>query len=201
MGYRSYVKLRVISPARRCRGREAPAPLSPKPPLLRRVRRTGMVQGGYFFRRCAAPTELCRRSSLITAPPGDSLRLISGGLTARVSLHSRRHESARPLRNTATAYFVPTLRARREAPSLVPGSGVGLLIFQPASALSTGQYKWAVSKQRKPPQTANRLDGRHAPVAAAQEKGSFSLWTKHYRQCGLVGCRRLVPGAAHQLSP
>ena len=115
-----------------------------------------------------------------------------------LSLHSRRHESARPLRNTATAYFVPTLRARREAPSLVPGSGVGLLIFQPASALSTGQYKWAVSKQRKPPQTANRLDGRHAPVAAAQEKGNFSLWTKPYRQCGLVGYKRLVPGAAHQ---
>ena len=84
-----------------------------------------MVQGEYFFRRCSAPAKVVQRSSLITAPPGDSLRLISGGLTARVSLHSRRHESARPLRNTATAYFVPTLRARREAPSLAPGFGVG----------------------------------------------------------------------------
>ena len=40
-----------------------------------------MVQGEYFFRRCSAPAKVVQRSSLITAPPGDSLRLISGGLS------------------------------------------------------------------------------------------------------------------------
>ena len=68
-------------------------------------------------------------------------------------------ESGRPLRNTAGAYFAPTLRARREAPSLAPGFDRSSWLFQLAGALSTGQYKWAVSKQRKRPQTANRLDG------------------------------------------
>ena len=36
-----------------------------------------------------------------------------------------------------------------------------------------------------------------APVAAAHAKSSFSLWTRHYRKCGLVSCKRLTLGAAH----
>ena len=109
-----------------------------------------------------------------------------------LSLHSRRHESARPLRNTAAAYSVPTLRARREAPSLVSGFGVGFTLFQPAGALSTGQYMRAVPKQRKPPQTANRLDGRHAPWLRLRGMCSFSLWTRHYRKYRLVNRQRLA---------
>ena len=55
--------------------------------------------------------------------------------------------------------FGPTLRARCEAPSLALGSDHGLAMFQLAGSLTTGQYKWAVSKQRQRPQTANRLKG------------------------------------------
>ena len=72
-------------------------------------------------------------------------------------------ESGRPLRNTAGAYFAPTLRARREAPSPVACFDHCLYLFQLAGALSTGQYKRAVSKQRKRPQTANRLEGIPPP--------------------------------------
>ena len=72
-------------------------------------------------------------------------------------------ESGRPLRNTATAYSAPTLRARCEAPSPASCSDHSLYLFQLAGALSTGQYKWAVSKQRKRPQTANRLEGVICP--------------------------------------
>ena len=68
--------------------------------------------------------------------PGDSLSAdLRGAWLLALSLHSRRHESARPLRNTAAAYSVPTLRARREAPSLVSGFGVGFALFQPAHRL------------------------------------------------------------------
>ena len=74
-------------------------------------------------------------------------------------------ESGRPLRNTATAYSAPTLRARCEAPSPAPGFDHGSVMFQSAGALSTDQYKRAVSKQRLRPQTANRPEGRLAPVA------------------------------------
>ena len=80
-------------------------------------------------------------------------------------------ESDRPLRNTAMAYFAPTLRARCSAPSPAPGFDICDCLFQLAGTLSTGQYKRAVSKQRLPPQTANRLDDitrprgvEHAPT-------------------------------------
>ena len=72
-------------------------------------------------------------------------------------------ESGRPLRNTAGAYFAPTLRARCEAPSLAPGFDHCFSAFQLAGTLATGQYKRAVSKQRKRPQTGNRLEGVICP--------------------------------------
>ena len=49
------------------------------------------------------------------------------------------------------------------APSLAPGSGIGLGLFQPAGSGATGQYKRAVSKQRQRPQTAKRPEGRIGP--------------------------------------
>ena len=72
--------------------------------------------------------------------------------------------------------FGPTLRARCEAPSPAPGSDRGLAMFQPAGSLTTGQYKWAVSKQRQRPQTANRPEGSSKPLWRLQWVwGSFSL--------------------------
>ena len=159
-GWGEYLRRILFHCARGVWGQEASTPLSPKPPLLQRSRRTSMVQRWYFFRMCAAPNSggtmfIFDYSAPRRQPFGWSPR----GLVARVSLHSRRQESARPLRNTAAAYSVPTLRARREAPSLVSGFGVGFALFQPAGALSTGQYMRAVPKQRQRPQTANRLEG------------------------------------------
>ena len=49
------------------------------------------------------------------------------------------------------------------APSLAHGSGIGLGLFQPAGSDATGQYKWAVSKQRQRPQTANRPEDIISP--------------------------------------
>ena len=98
-------------------------------------------------------------------------------------------ESGRPLRNTATAYSAPTLRARCEAPSPASCSDHSLYLFQLAGALSTGQYKWAVSKQRKRPQTANRLEGVICPRGVEYGVSVCSgLWTRHYRQ--LMFCNR-----------
>ena len=92
-------------------------------------------------------------------------------------------ESGRPLRNTAGAYFAPTLRARREAPSPAPGLDHCLYLFQLAGALSTGQYKRAVSKQRFRPQTANRLEGVICPHGVEHKvSGGSGLWTRHYRK-------------------
>ena len=72
--------------------------------------------------------------------------------------------------------FGPTRRARCEAPTPAPGSDHGLVSFQPAGSLTTGQYKWAVSKQRERPQTANRLEGNAMPPRRLLwVRGSFSL--------------------------
>ena len=74
-------------------------------------------------------------------------------------------------------------RARCEAPSPAPGFGNCFSFFQLAGALSTGQYKWAVSKQRKRPQTANRLEGIKNPRGVEHGgNGCSGLWTRHYRQ-------------------
>ena len=81
-----------------------------------------------------------------------------------------------------------------------PGFGVGKKAFQPAGALSTGQYTRAVSKQRQRPQTANRPGGKHAPMAPAHAKSSFSLWTRHYRKYRLVKYKRPINGGAPILS-
>ena len=92
-------------------------------------------------------------------------------------------ESGRPLRNTATAYSAPTLRARREAPSLASCSDHSLYLFQLAGALSTGQYKRAVSKQRQRPQTANRHEGIICPRGSEPGAlGCSGLYTRHYRK-------------------
>ena len=92
-------------------------------------------------------------------------------------------ESGRPLRNTAGAYFAPTLRARCEAPSLAHGYDHSLYLFQLAGALSTGQYKRPVSKQRKRPQTVNRLEGVICLRGVEHGvRGSSGLWTRHYRK-------------------
>ena len=99
------------------------------------------------------------------------------------------------------AYFVPTLRARREAPSLAPGFGMGKKAFQPAGALSTGQYKRAVSKQRKRPQTVNRLEGVICLRGVEHGvRGSSGLWTRHYRKYRLVKYKRPINGGAPMLS-
>ena len=92
-------------------------------------------------------------------------------------------ESGRPLRNTAGAYFAPTLRARCEAPSLAHGFDHSLYLFQLAGALSTGQYKRAVPKQRQRPQTANRHEGIICPRGSEPGAlGCSGLYTRHYRK-------------------
>ena len=73
-----------------------------------------------------------------------------------------------------------------------PASAWDLYCFSQRTALSTGQYMRAVPKQRKPPQTANRLDGRHAPWLRLRGMCSFSLWTRHYRKYRLVNRQRLA---------
>ena len=54
-GWGEYLRRILFHCARGVWGQEASTPLSPKPPLLQRSRRTGMVQRWYFFRMCAAP--------------------------------------------------------------------------------------------------------------------------------------------------
>ena len=56
-------------------------------------------------------------------------------------------------------------------------------MFQLAGTSATGQYKWAVSKQRKRPQTVNRLEGVICPHGVEHKvSGGSGLWTRHYRK-------------------
>ena len=132
--------------------------------------------------RFGASTSVVQSFISITAPPVDSLRLISGGLRcsdiALTSICGSRSSSQ--LRVTSVSTFD---RARCEAPSLAHGFDHCLYLFQLAGALSTGQYKRAVSKQRKRPQTANRLEGVICPRGVEHGvSGCSGLWTRHYRK-------------------
>ena len=74
-------------------------------------------------------------------------------------------------------------RARCEAPSLVACFDHCLYLFQLAGTFATGQYKRAVSKQRKRLQTANRLEGIICPRGVEHGvSGCSGLWTRHYRK-------------------
>ena len=132
--------------------------------------------------RFGASTTVVQGFISITAPPVDSLRLISGGLRcsdiALTSICGPRSSSQ--LRVTSVSTFD---RARCEAPSPAHGFDHCFSAFQLAGALSTGQYKRAVSKQRKRPQTVNRLEGVICPCGVEHEgNGCSGLWTRHYRQ-------------------
>ena len=65
---------------RRSRGRQPPAVFFPGPQLFRRLRVNRPCKGVKFFGRFWASTTVYSPLILITAPPIDSLRLISGGL-------------------------------------------------------------------------------------------------------------------------
>ena len=104
---------------------------------------------------------------------------VQGALDARVSLHSRLE--ARPLRNTAAAYFAPTLRARCFAPSLAFGSGICFSGLSVSGRLVHCLIRCAVSKQRERPQTGNRPGGIFiASLASAEGAECFGLCLNHY---------------------
>ena len=75
-------------------------------------------------------------------------------------------------------------------------------MFQLAGSLTTGQYKWAVSKQRQRPQTANRLEGNAMPPRRLLwVRGSFSLRQRHYRKYRLIKLQEPVFAVFHGQHP
>ena len=78
------------------------------------------------------------------------------------------------------------------APALAPGSDHCFYLFQLAGSEATGQYKWAVSKQRQRPQTAKRPEGKKSPYGVEVPLGVVLVCDKD-----IIGNKRwlAVPAA------